>query len=63
MMRGDSKGSKSLRRTARFTLDNPILATFRNQVAFFEVAFFEEEFMSIHGTAFAVVVSGAELES
>ena len=57
MMRGDSKGSKSLK-TARFTLDDPILATFRNQVAFFE-----EEFMSIHGTAFAVVVSGAELES
>ena len=62
-MRDDSKGSRSLRRTARFILDDPILATFRNQVAFLEVAFCEDEFMSIHVTAFAIVVSGAELES
>jgi len=71
-MRGDSKGSSSSRRTARFTSDDPILATFRNKVAFWEeefitfweefMAFCEEEFMSIHVTAFAVVVSGADLD-
>ena len=57
-MRDDSKGSRSLRRTARFTLDDPILHTFLNQAVFFE-----DEFISIHVTASAVVVSGADLES
>jgi len=56
-LRGDSKGSRFSRRTARFTSDDPILAAFWNQVVFCE-----DEFMSIHVTASAVVVSGADLE-
>jgi len=57
-MRGDSKGSRFSRRTARFTSDDLIWAAFQNQVAFCE-----DEFMSIHVTASAVVVSGTDLES
>ena len=57
-MRDDSKGSRFSRRIARFTLDDPDLATFRTQVPFCET-----EFMSIHVTALAVVVSGADLEN
>ena len=57
-MRDDSKGSRFSRRIALFTLDDPDLATFRTQVPFCET-----EFMSIHVTALAVVVSGADLEN
>ena len=58
MMKGDSKGSRFSRRTARFTSDDPILTAFWNQVTLCE-----DEFMSIHVTASAVVVSGVDLES